>query len=123
MVHFAETDQLHAGDVFRTVAYPVIDTNNGGTLAGTIEALGTIIGLAGPDTTIIPGHGTPSRREDVIAFRDMVLDVSARVSQLVGEGKSYEEVAAASPTAAYDDIWGSPERFLTALYQQLADTN
>ena len=104
-------------------AYPVIDTNNGGTLAGTIEALGNDHRASPARHHHHPRSRHPLAREDVIAFRDMVLDVSARVSQLVGEGKSYEEVAAASPRQPYDDIWGSPERFLTALYQQLADTN
>ncbi|CAN0509484.1 unnamed protein product, partial [Discosporangium mesarthrocarpum] len=29
-IHFRDSDVIHAGDVFRTTAYPVIDTNNGG---------------------------------------------------------------------------------------------
>ena len=49
----------------------------------------------------------------------MVLAVTDRVSKLVGEGKTYEEVVAANPTAEYDDKWGNPERFLTGVYQQL----
>ena len=56
-IHFRGSNVLHLGDVFRTVAFPVIDTNNGGTLKGTIDALGIAIGLAGPETKIIPGHG------------------------------------------------------------------
>lgn len=118
-IHFRGSDVLHLGDVFRTGAYPVIDTNNGGTLAGTIDALAMAIGMAGPNTKIIPGHGKVSSRADVIAFRDMVLDVSGRVSALVKEGKTYDQVVAARPTAAYDAQFGNPERFLTALFQQL----
>ena len=38
-VYFPESDVLHLGDVFRTTSYPIIDVYNGGTLAGTIEAL------------------------------------------------------------------------------------
>ena len=72
-IHFRGSDVLHLGDVFRTVAFPVIDTNNGGTLEGTIAALGIAVGLAGPHTKIIPGHGEVSSREDVMEFRDMVL--------------------------------------------------
>lgn len=118
-IHFRGSDVLHLGDVFRTNGYPFIDTTAGGTLPGTIEALGIAIGLAGPDTKIVPGHGVVSSREDVIEFRDMVLAVTDRVSKLVEEGKTYEEVVAANPTAEYDDKWGNPERFLTGLYQQL----
>ena len=118
-IYFRDSDVIAAGDVFRTVAFPVIDTNNGGTLDGTIEALGVLIGLAGPDTRIVPGHGVVSTREDVIEFRDMVLDVSSRVADMVARGMSYEQVAAASPTGPYEAKWGDPERFLTAVYSEL----
>ncbi|HET9948592.1 MAG TPA: MBL fold metallo-hydrolase [Longimicrobiales bacterium] len=118
-IHFRGSDVLHLGDVFRTTGYPFIDLANGGTLDGTIEALGIAIGLAGPDTRIIPGHGTVSTREDVIEFRDMILDVRARVADLVAQGMTYEQVAAARPTAAYDAKWGDPERFLRAVYTEV----
>jgi glyoxylase-like metal-dependent hydrolase (beta-lactamase superfamily II) len=118
-VYFRESDVIAAGDVFRTVAFPVIDTNNGGTLDGTIEALGILIGLAGPDTQIVPGHGVVSTREDVMEFRDMVLDVKAQVAEMVGRGMSYDRVAAAGPPSRYEAKWGDPERFLTAVYAEL----
>ena len=120
-IHFRDSDVLHLGDVFRTVAFPVIDRNNGGTLDGTVDALGLAIGLSGPDTKIVPGHGVVSGRDDVIEFRDMILDVSAKVSALVAEGKSYDEVVDAGPTAIYESKWGDPERFLTALYAEFTD--
>jgi glyoxylase-like metal-dependent hydrolase (beta-lactamase superfamily II) len=122
-IYFRGSDVLAAGDVFRTVAFPVIDLNNGGSLDGTIDALGVAIGLAGPNTRIVPGHGVVSTREDVMEFRDMVIDVRSRVAEMVARGMSYEQVAAARPTAAYEAKWGDPERFLTAVYQELGGEN
>ena len=119
-IHFKGSDVLHLGDAFRTVAFPVIDRGNGGTLDGTIEALGIAAGIAGPDTKIVPGHGVVSSREDVIEFRDMVIDVAAKVSVLVEDGATYDEVLAAGPTAEYEAKWGDPQRFLTAVYAELA---
>jgi len=119
-IHFQGSDVLHLGDVFRTVAFPVIDRNNGGTLDGTIEALGIAAGLAGPDTRIVPGHGVVSGRADVIEFRDMVIDVKAKVTALVANGASYDDVVAAGPTSGYEARWGDPQRFLTAVYEELA---
>ena len=119
-IHFRGSDVLHLGDVFRTVAFPVIDRNNGGTLDGTIEALGIAAGIAGPETSIVPGHGVVSSREDVIEFRDMIIDVGAKVAGLVADGATYDEVSAAGPTAEYEDKWGDPQRFLTAVYAELA---
>ena len=118
-IYFRDSDVIAAGDVFRTVAFPVIDLNNGGTLEGTIEALSILIGMAGPDTQIVPGHGVVSSREDVMEFRDMVIDVADQVADMVARGMTYEQVAAASPTAPYEAKWGDPERFLTAVYAEL----
>jgi len=118
-VHFKDSDVIHTGDVFRTTAFPVIDTNNGGTLAGTLQALGTLAGVAGPDTKIVPGHGVVSSREDVLGFRDMVLATANKVEAMVAQGMSYDEVAATDPTAAYNDRYGDPERFLRAVYSEL----
>ena len=118
-IYFRGSDVLATGDVFRTVAFPVIDLNNGGSLDGTIVALGVAVGLAGPNTRIVPGHGVVSTREDVMEFRDMVIDVKSRVSEMVARGMSYAQVAAANPTAAYNAKWGDPERFLTAVYAEL----
>lgn len=119
VIYFKDSDVMMVGDVFRTVAFPVIDRNNGGTLAGTVDTLGIIAGRAGPATQIVPGHGVVSTREDVIEFRDMVIDVAGQVSELVNQGMTYEQVTTANPTAAYEAKWGSPERFLTAVYEEL----
>ena len=113
---FRDADVLHLGDVFRTTGFPYIDLANGGTLDGTIAALGVAIGMAGPNTKIIPGHGAVSTRNDVIEFRDMILDVKGRVAELVDKGMSFDEVAAEQPTADYDEKWGDPERFLRGVY-------
>lgn len=118
-IHFRGSDVLHLGDVFRTNNFPYMDLSNGGGLPGTLEALGIAIGMAGPTTAIIPGHGGVSTREDVVEFRDMILVVMDRVSSLIEEGKSFGEVMAAGTTAEYEAKWGDPERFLNGLYQEL----
>jgi glyoxylase-like metal-dependent hydrolase (beta-lactamase superfamily II) len=119
-VHFKTSNVLHLGDVFRTGAFPVIDTANGGSAQGTVAALQKALEMAGPNTVILPGHGMPSKRADVQSFLDMVIDVEARVSGLIDQGMTLEQVIAAAPTAAYNDAGlGSPDRFLTGLYESL----
>jgi glyoxylase-like metal-dependent hydrolase (beta-lactamase superfamily II) len=122
-IHFVEADVLHLGDVFRSVGYPYMDLANGGTLEGTLEALGIAIGMAGPNTKIIPGHGTVSTRADVMAFRDMILDVKTRVAALVAQGRNADQVIAARPASAHEARYGtdqtSLERFLRAVYTEV----
>jgi glyoxylase-like metal-dependent hydrolase (beta-lactamase superfamily II) len=124
-VQFPESDVLHLGDVFRTTSYPIIDVYNGGTLAGTIEALDLAIGLAGPNTKVIPGHGIDVvGRRELVQFRDMIVDVSDRVRELIAEGNTLDEVMMARPTLAYDKRWGnvptwSANDFVPIVYHQL----
>jgi cyclase len=119
-VFFTGTDVLHLGDVFRTTGYPNIDVGNGGTLAGTIAGLELAIGLAGPNTKIVPGHGVVSSRDDVQELLDLTLEVRDRISDLVDEGKTFEEIVALKPTADLDARWGSRlDRFLPGVYLDL----
>ena len=122
-IYFRNSDVLHAGDVFRTTGFPYIDVNNGGTLQGTLDALALAIGMAGPNTKIVPGHGTVSTRAHVTEFRDMILDVVDKVRPMVARGMTYDQVAAADPTAPYNAKWGDPERFLRGVYSELGGGN
>ena len=113
-VYFPDSNVLHLGDVFRTTSYPLIDVYNGGTVAGTIEALEMAIAMVGPDTKVIPGHGLRVvGRSSLIEFRDMIVDVRDQVRTLISEGRTLDQVMAAQPTAAYDAQWGQVPR-LTA---------
>jgi len=124
-VYFPESDVLHLGDVYRTTSYPIIDVYNGGTLKGTIEALDKALAIAGVNTKIIPGHGLEVvGREELVAFRDMILDIQNKVLALIREGKKLDEVMAARPTAAYDAEWTNdpgwgPDDFIPVVYYQL----
>ena len=119
-IFFRNSDVLHLGDVFRTTGYGFIDTNNGGSAAGTIAALQLAIELAGPDTIILPGHGMLSNADDVREFMDVIIEVEQRISALIEQEMTLEQVLAAQPTADLDERWGDPERFLTGLYNSIA---
>src|SRR5437016_10482156 len=102
LVRFPGLDILMTGDYYRSVGYPNIDRGNGGSLNGKIAGLGTTIGLAGPNTKIIPGHGGTVNRQAVTAHRDMILTLRDRVAQMIKEGKNAQQILAAKPTADFD---------------------
>jgi cyclase len=124
MVYFPGPDVIMTGDFYRSVQYPNIDRANGGSLNGMLDGLGRVIGLAGPNTKIVPGHGPMVSRAEVIAHRDMILTIRDKVSQLVSQGKSQDDVLAAHPTADFDSkVPNSKEttqRFVTQLYAELS---
>lgn len=118
-IRFPKADVIHVGDVFRTVGYPVVDANNGGSVKGTIETLDKIVAMAGADTKILPGHGVVSTKADVAAFRDMIAELQKRIGAMVKQGMTLEQVTAAKPTAEFDAKYGSPDRMLPGFYQAL----
>ena len=106
-VYFMGSDVLHLGDVFRTNMYPIIDKHNGGSFHGMIEAMGLAIGMAGPNTKVIPGHGAgPSDREGMIVYQQLLFTMRDRVQALMEEGMSAEDIIAAEPMADYDERYG-----------------
>jgi glyoxylase-like metal-dependent hydrolase (beta-lactamase superfamily II) len=126
LVQFTENDVLAVGDYFRTTGYPVVDLNNGGSLHGILEGLGATIGRAGPNTKIIPGHGPITDRNGIVASRDLILAVRDKISPLVKQGKTIEEVLESKPTTEFDSkVEGatpqSAERFVRWLYTAIKD--
>jgi cyclase len=123
MVYFPNSDVIMAGDFYRSIQYPNIDRANGGSLNGMLDGLGVLIGMAGPNTKIVPGHGPVVSRAEVMAHRDMILAVRDHVAQLVAQGKTQEEVLAAHPTADYDarvpNSKETTDRFVTQIYAEL----
>ena len=123
MVYFPGLDVIMTGDFYRSVQYPNVDRANGGSLQGLIDGLGSVIGHAGPNTKIIPGHGPTVDRNAVSAHRDMVIAVRDRVSPLVDQGKTEDEVVAAKVTADLDARIQEPgttaERFVRQVYAEV----
>ena len=129
MIRFENADVIMIGDFYRNYGYPFIDTNNGGTLKGALEALDETMKLAGPNTRLVPGHGTNIHRADIIPYRDMILGVQAKVQEMIRQGKSEQEVLAAKVTAPYDakvpggllpaGTGTSADRFVSMVYSQL----
>jgi glyoxylase-like metal-dependent hydrolase (beta-lactamase superfamily II) len=129
MIRFENANAIMIGDFYRNYGYPYIDTNNGGSLKGALEALDATMKLASPDTKLIPGHGTIIHKTDLIPYRDMILAVQAKVQQMIAQGKTREEVLAAKVTAPYDSkvpggllpagAGTSADRFVGMVYLEL----
>ena len=122
-VRFVGANVLMTGDVFRSVGYPNIDRNNGGTLTGMLASLNLLTETAGPATTVVPGHGDITNRAAIVAHRDMAVTVRDRIAKLVSAGQTVEQVVAAKPTADFDQRVGnaaqSADRFVQQVYAEL----
>jgi cyclase len=126
IIRFNQANVIYIEDFYRNFGYPFADQANGGSIRGMIEAVDLIEKMAGPDTTLIPGHGTLVKKKDLLGYRAMLVDILAKVEKLRNQGKSLEEVLAANLTAPYDattegDTKQSKDRFITEVYDELKD--
>ena len=113
---FPESNVLVAGDVLSTGAYPILDYRTGGWLGGMVDASQTLLYLTDKNTRIVPGRGPARNREDVQAQYDMVSTVKDRMTTMLKEGKSADEMVAAGLTAEFDEAWGDPTMFARNAY-------
>jgi glyoxylase-like metal-dependent hydrolase (beta-lactamase superfamily II) len=124
VVHMPSADVVHTGDLLFNGFYPVIDVSAGGSIGGMVRSIDRVLPLIGPETRIIPGHGPLADRAALLRFREMLVTARDRIRELVGQGKTLDEILAAAPLADLDAIWGrgfmKPERFLRTLVEDLS---
>ena len=132
IVLFRGSDVVSTGDVFTPDRYPIIDVDNGGSVAGYIDALNYILRLTVPahmqegGTRVVPGHGRLSEEIEVVESRNMLTIVRDRIQALIDEGMSLEEVRAARPTRDYDAEYHgdradwTTDMFVEAVYRSLS---
>src|ERR1700733_6234693 len=126
IVRFNKANVIYIEDFYRNFGYPFADQANGGSIKGMIEAVDLIEKLGGAETTLVPGHGTLVKRNDLMGYRAMLVDILGKVQKLRDEGKSLDEVLAANLTAPYDaatlgDTKQSKDRFITEVYDEVRD--
>jgi glyoxylase-like metal-dependent hydrolase (beta-lactamase superfamily II) len=126
IVRFRNANVVYIEDFYRNFGYPFADQANGGSINGMLEAVDLIEKIAGPDTTLIPGHGTLVKKKDLLAYRAMLVDVQAKVKTLRDQGKSLKDVLAANLTAPYDkttlgDTPQSKDRFIMEVFDEVRD--
>jgi cyclase len=124
VIRFRHANAIYIGDFYRNFGYPFADLANGGSIRGMITAIDMIAKTAGPDTTLITGHGTLVKTADLLPYRAMVVNILAKTRELVDQGKSLDDVLAANLTAPYDattkgDTPESKSRFITEAYNEL----
>ena len=120
-VEFAEPNIFHAGDIYWNGIYPFIDYSTGGSIDGTIAAVGAVLSQINDNTIVVPGHGQPvSDKAGLKSFHEMLIAIRTNVALLKQQGRSLDETIAAKPTAAFDAKWGqfviSPASFTKLVY-------
>src|SRR6202011_5569718 len=122
-VWFKTANVLSTGDTSTNGRYPNIDFANGGNIKGMIAATDAYLKLTNARTRIVPGHGPLADLAALIEYRTMLITARDRMTKLVKEGKSEDEVIAAKPFADLDAKWAATElasqNFIRVVYHSL----
>lgn len=118
-VFFRKADVLVAGDVVAVGAYPILDYSTDGWIGGMANATQTLVRLCGPGTQVVPGLGPVESRPHLEKQHAMLVAVKQRLSHLLAQGLSAEEMLAAGATREFDADWGDPTLFVSNAYPGL----
>ena len=118
-VHFRNANVLVVGDVLAVGRYPIMDYCTGGWIGGTVTAAQALAARSEAATKIIPGTGAVQGRAQLEAEYAMLNDLKLRLSKLLAQGMSVEDMIQAAPTHDYDTTWGDPQLFIRTVWPGL----
>jgi cyclase len=122
LIHWQKADVLHMGDTFfHQFSLPFIDLGSGGSIDGLIAAVEKALAMVGPNTKIIPGHGPVTDRQGLTAYRDMLVDVRAKVAAGIAAKRTLAQIQAEKPAARYGmpDGFIKPDQFVAFVHDSL----
>ena len=122
IVHWQRANVLHMGDTFfHRSSFPFVDLSSGGSIDGVVAAAEKGLAMANAGTRIIPGHGPVASRAELAAYRDMLVDIRAKVAAGIKAKKSLAQIQATRPAARYGmpDGFIKPDGFVEAVYNSL----
>jgi glyoxylase-like metal-dependent hydrolase (beta-lactamase superfamily II) len=123
IIRFRRANIIHMGDTFFNGFYPYIDVTSGGSMDGMIAAANQALAFCNDQTKIIPGHGPMGNKVQLIAFRDMLINVRVRIAKAKIDGMTAEQVLNANLLADLDSTWGkgfmTPAQFAATAYNAI----
>ena len=124
IVWFKDVNVIHTGDIYFAGMYPFIDTDSGGSIAGTINALEQVLAMSDDKTVIIPGHGPVSNKSSLLAYTDMLRTISNAIGKMVAGQSTLEQIQATEPSRDFDGKYGdgfiTNTAFVEMLYKDMA---
>jgi cyclase len=105
-IHFQKANVIHAGDLFFSAGFPLVDESSGGDFQGYITGAEKMLALCNDKTKVIPGHGVLSDTQGLKAWHEMMTRVRDRVKASAAAGKTLAQIQAEHPTKEWDTTYG-----------------
>jgi len=118
-VHFRNANVLVASDVVSVGSYPIIDYCTNGWIGGMVNATQTLIGLCNEQTRVVAGSGAVRARSDIEVEHAMLATTKQKLSHLLAQGMSAQDMIDAGATQEFDAAWGDPKLFVRNVWPGL----
>jgi len=92
VIFFTRSNVVHLGDDFFVGRFPFVDLDNGGSVQGLINNIGTLIKQIPADAKLIPGHGPVSNLDGLKTYHQTLLETSAIVREAMKKNKTLDEI-------------------------------
>jgi cyclase len=115
-VYFRKANVLVGADVVAKGAFPIIDYCTNGWIGGVGDAVQSLLDLSNAQTKIVAGSGAALARGDLEAELKMLTTMRSRLSKLMAQGKSAQEMIAARPAEDLQAEWGDASLFIANSY-------
>ncbi|CAM4457996.1 beta-lactamase [Pseudoalteromonas maricaloris] len=111
------------GDIyFNLGSLPFVDVDSGGSLDGVIKAIQDVIMKIDDKTTVIPGHGPVTDKQNLQDYLALLQKAKTIMLDAMKNNTSLEEVVAARPLQVLNlnyANWLPEERVTTLFYRSL----
>jgi glyoxylase-like metal-dependent hydrolase (beta-lactamase superfamily II) len=95
--YFQKANVIYTGDLFLSEGFPGIMVFDGGTINGSIKAIGEILKMCNEKTIVIPGHGHLSNRQGLEDYHELMINSRDIILKLINEGKTLDEIIKLNP--------------------------
>ena len=113
-VFFKTSNVLAVGDVASPLRDPSLDWFTGAWIAGRVDAMDILLGLANDQTRIVPAYGPVMTKAEFKAERDMMEEVRQRIFDRVRAGEGPQDMLEGGALDGLPRKWKDPLKFLYA---------
>lgn len=120
VVYFKQANVWHLGDLFFESRFPYVDLKSGGTVAGYLANLETLLSKMDSDAILIPGHGELTDKAGLAKKIAMIKATKMEVDAMKNNGLTVEQAIEKGLSKKWKDwSWSfiTEPKWITTLYQ------
>jgi cyclase len=119
-VYFRKANVLVGSDVLAAGAWPILDYSTNGWLGGMVTGTQALLDMSDPATRYIAGKGGVLSREQVQEENTTLTTMKLRLSKLLAQGMSVQDMLATAPAQDFEARWGDATQFITNSWHGLS---